>query len=122
MFCRRRCLRRRRPPPWRPNNEGDVAARNRLIEHNLRLVVFLARKFESSGVGTEDLISIGTIGLIKAVSTYRSDKNVKLATYASRCIENEILMHLRKIAGRRSEVSIDEPAVLGLGRQRAAAE
>ena len=76
---------------------------------DLRLVVFLARKFESSGVGTEDLISIGTIGLIKAVSTYRSDKNVKLATYASRCIENEILMHLRKIAGRRSEVSIDEP-------------
>ena len=72
-------------------------------------MVFLARKFESSGVGTEDLISIGTIGLIKAVSTYRSDKNVKLATYASRCIENEILMHLRKIAGRRSEVSIDEP-------------
>ena len=91
------------------NSRGDVAARNRLIEHNLRLVVFLARKFESSGVGTEDLISIGTIGLIKAVSTYRSDKNVKLATYASRCIENEILMHLRKIAGRRSEVSIDEP-------------
>ena len=84
-------------------------AKNCLIEHNLRLVVFLARKFESSGVGTEDLISIGTIGLIKAVSTYRSDKNVKLATYASRCIENEILMHLRKIAGRRSEVSIDEP-------------
>ena len=106
------------PPPLSPeeeaaaveaNSSGDVAARNRLIEHNLRLVVFLARKFESSGVGTEDLISIGTIGLIKAVSTYRSDKNVKLATYASRCIENEILMHLRKIAGRRSEVSIDEP-------------
>ena len=106
------------PPPLSPeeeaaaveaNSEGDVAARNRLIEHNLRLVVFLARKFESSGVGTEDLISIGTIGLIKAVSTYRSDKNGKLATYASRCIENEILMHLRKIAGRRSEVSIDEP-------------
>ena len=106
------------PPPLSPEEEaaaveansgGDVAARNCLIEHNLRLVVFLARKFESSGVGTEDLISIGTIGLIKAVSTYRSDKNVKLATYASRCIENEILMHLRKIAGRRSEVSIDEP-------------
>ena len=106
------------PPPLSPeeeaaaveaNSRGDVAARNRLIEHNLRLVVFLSRKFESSGVGTEDLISIGTIGLIKAVSTYRSDKNVKLATYASRCIENEILMHLRKIAGRRSEVSIDEP-------------
>ena len=106
------------PPPLSPEGEaaaveansgGDVAARNRLIEHNLRLVVFLARKFESSGVGTEDLISIGTIGLIKAVSTYRSDKNVKLATYASRCIENEILMHLRKIAGRRSEDYIDEP-------------
>ena len=88
---------------------GEADARDALILHNLRLVVFLARKFESSGVGTEDLISIGTIGLIKAVSTYRSDKNVKLATYASRCIENEILMHLRKIAGRRSEVSIDEP-------------
>ena len=106
------------PPPLSPaeeaaaveaNSGGDSAARKCLIEHKLRLVVFLARKFESSGVGTEDLISIGTIGLIKAVSTYRSDKNVKLATYASRCIENEILMHLRKIAGRRSEVSIDEP-------------
>ena len=88
---------------------GEADARDALILHNLRLVVFLERKCESSGVGTEDLISIGTIGLIKAVSTYRSDKNVKLATYASRCIENEILMHLRKIAGRRSEVSIDEP-------------
>ena len=106
------------PPPLSPEEEaaaveansgGDVAARNRLIEHNLRLVVFLARKFESSGVGTEDLISIGTIGLIKAVSTYRSDKNVKLATYASRCIENEILMHIRKIAGLKAEVSLDEP-------------
>ena len=88
---------------------GDEGARRTLIEHNLRLVVFLARKFESSGVGTEDLISIGTIGLIKAVSTYRSDRKVKLATYASRCIENEILMYLRKIAGRRTEVSFDEP-------------
>ncbi len=106
------------PPPLSPEDEaqavalcqqGDENARNTLIEHNLRLVVFLARKFESSGVGTEDLISIGTIGLIKAVSTYRSDKNVKLATYASRCIENEILMYLRKIAGRRTEVSFDEP-------------
>lgn len=106
------------PPPLSPEEEaaavaacqaGDEQARNTLIEHNLRLVVFLARKFESSGVGTEDLISIGTIGLIKAVSTYRSDKNVKLATYASRCIENEILMHLRKISGRRTEVSLDEP-------------
>ena len=93
----------------RLGGEEEETAKKMLIEHNLRLVVFLARKFESSGVGTEDLISIGTIGLIKAVSTYRSDKNVKLATYASRCIENEILMHLRKIAGRRSEVSIDEP-------------
>ncbi|MGI6181826.1 MAG: RNA polymerase sporulation sigma factor SigE [Agathobaculum sp.] len=106
------------PPPLSAEEEvkataacqaGDEDARNILIEHNLRLVVFLARKFESSGVGTEDLISIGTIGLIKAVSTYRSDKNVKLATYASRCIENEILMYLRKIAGRRTEVSFDEP-------------
>ncbi len=106
------------PPPLSAEEEteavakcgqGDEDARNKLIEHNLRLVVFLARKFKSSGVGTEDLISIGTIGLIKAVSTYRSDKNVKLATYASRCIENEILMYLRKIAGRRAEVSFDEP-------------
>lgn len=106
------------PPPLSAEEEADAAAacqagdedaRNALIEHNLRLVVFLARKFESSGVGTEDLISIGTIGLIKAVSTYRSDKNVKLATYASRCIENEILMYLRKISGRRTEVSFDEP-------------
>ena len=106
------------PPPLPPEEEaaaaaacqaGDEGARRMLIEHNLRLVVFLARKFESSGVGTEDLISIGTIGLIKAVSTYRSDRKVKLATYASRCIENEILMYLRKIAGRRTEVSFDEP-------------
>ena len=106
------------PPPLSPEEEqaaveacqaGDEQARNKLIEHNLRLVVFLARKFESAAVSTEDLISIGTIGLIKAVGTYRSDKNVKLATYASRCIENEILMHLRKLAGRRTEVSFDEP-------------
>ena len=90
-------------------DEGDEAVKSQLIERNLRLVVYIARRFENTGVGIEDLISIGTIGLIKAVSTYRSDKNVKLATYASRCIENEILMHLRKIAGRRSEVSIDEP-------------
>lgn len=88
---------------------GNENARNILIEHNLRLVVFLARKFESSGVGTEDLISIGTIGLIKAVGTYKSDKNVKLATYASRCIENEILMYLRKIGNQRTEISFDEP-------------
>ena len=80
-----------------------------LIEHNLRLVVYIARKFENTGVGLEDLISIGTIGLIKAVNTYRGDRNTKLATYASRCVENEILMHLRKIGNQRNEVSIDEP-------------
>ena len=83
-------------------------ARTLLIERNLRLVAFIARRYENSGVGIEDLISIGTLGLIKAVGTFRSDKNIKLATYASRCIENEILMHLRKIGGRQ-EVSIDEP-------------
>ncbi len=85
-----------------------VAARARLIEHNLRLVAFIARRYENSGVGIEDLISIGTPGLIKAVNTFRSDRGIKLATYASRCIENEILMHLRKVSGRQ-EVSIDEP-------------
>lgn len=84
-------------------------ARARLIEHNLRLVVYISRRFESTGVGIEDLISIGTIGLIKAVETYNPAKNIKLATYASRCIENEILMFLRKNANRRSEVSLDEP-------------
>ena len=84
------------------------AARSLLIERNLRLVAFIARRYENSGVGIEDLISIGTLGLIKAVGTFRSDKNIKLATYASRCIENEILMYLRKISGRQ-EVSIDEP-------------
>ena len=88
---------------------GDSAARALLIEHNLRLVVFIAKRFESTGVGMEDLISIGTIGLIKAIRSFNADKNIKLATYASRCIENEILMHLRKIAGQRAEVSIDEP-------------
>ncbi len=88
--------------------EDAALARSRLIEHNLRLVAFIARRFENSGVGIEDLISIGTPGLIKAVSTFRSDKNIKLATYASRCIENEILMYLRRISGRQ-EVSIDEP-------------
>ena len=88
---------------------GDDEARQTLIERNLRLVVFLARRFESTGVGIEDLISIGTIGLIKAVGTFRSDKNIKLATYASRCIENEILMHIRKISGQKAEVSLDEP-------------
>lgn len=88
---------------------GSEDAASLLIEHNLRLVVYIARRFENTGIHIEDLISIGTIGLIKAVSTYRSDRKVKLATYASRCIENEILMYLRKIAGRRTEVSFDEP-------------
>lgn len=83
--------------------------RARLIEHNLRLVVYISRRFENTGVGIEDLISIGTIGLIKAVETYKPSKNIKLATYASRCIENEILMFLRKNANRRNEVSLDEP-------------
>ena len=82
---------------------GEEAARQELIEHNLRLVVYIARRFENTGINIEDLISIGTIGLIKAVGTYRTDKNIKLATYASRCIENEILMFLRKNAGRRVE-------------------
>ncbi len=89
--------------------EGDPAARNRLIEHNLRLVVYIARKFENSGVGIEDLISIGTIGLIKAVNTFCPSRNIKVATYSSRCIENEILMYLRKNAPLRNELSIDEP-------------
>ena len=84
-------------------------ARQELIEHNLRLVVYIARRFENTGINIEDLISIGTIGLIKAVGTYRADKNIKLATYASRCIENEILMYLRKNANRKGEVSFDEP-------------
>ena len=87
--------------------EDDVRAR--LIEHNLRLVVYVAKKFENVGTGIEDLISIGTVGLIKAINTFRSDKSIKLATYASRCIENEILMHIRKTAGQQREVSIDEP-------------
>ena len=89
--------------------EGDEGAKQRLIEHNLRLVVYIARRFENTGVNLEDLISIGTIGLIKAIGTYRRDKNIKLATYASRCIENEILMHIRKIVGQKAEVSLDEP-------------
>ena len=88
---------------------GDEAAKQLLIERNLRLVVFIARRFENTGVNLEDLISIGTIGLIKAISTYRCDKNIKLATYASRCIENEILMYIRKISNQKSEVSLDEP-------------
>lgn len=89
--------------------KGDENAREKLIVHNLRLVVYIAKKFENSGVNIEDLISIGTIGLIKAVNTFSPEKNIKLATYASRCIENEILMHLRKIASQKIEVSLDEP-------------
>ena len=88
---------------------GDEKAREKLITHNLRLVVYIAKKFESSGVGLDDLISIGTIGLIKAVNTFSPEKNIKLATYASRCIENEILMYLRKIASQKLVVSLDEP-------------
>ena len=106
------------PPPLKGQEEqnalekleqGDEDAKQRLIEHNLRLVVYIARRFENTGVNLEDLISIGTIGLIKAIGTYRRDRNIKLATYASRCIENEILMHIRKIAGQKAEVSLDEP-------------
>ena len=106
------------PPPLEREDEdraiaaldrGDEAARRLLIEHNLRLVVYLAKRFENTGVNLEDLISIGTIGLIKAVNTFNSEKRIKLATYASRCIENEILMHLRKIGSQKTEVSFDEP-------------
>ncbi len=106
------------PPPLTPEEEkevfalleqGDAAAKSKLITHNLRLVVYIAKKFESSGVAVEDIISIGTIGLIKAVNTFSPSKNIKLATYASRCIENEILMYLRKASNRRQEASIDEP-------------
>ena len=106
------------PAPLRPDEEqeifarivnGDESAREPLITHNLRLVVYIARKFESSGVGIEDLISIGTIGLVKAVNTFSPEKSIKLATYASRCIENEILMYLRKSGSAKQEVSIDEP-------------
>ena len=88
---------------------GEESAKQLLIERNLRLVVYIAKRFENTGVNLEDLISIGTIGLIKAIGTYRREKNIKLATYASRCIENEILMYLRKNAGQRVEVSLDEP-------------
>lgn len=104
------------PPPLSREREaellermGEESARAELIEHNLRLVVYIARRFENTGINIEDLISIGTIGLIKAVGTYRTDKNIKLATYSSRCIENEILMYLRKNANRKGEVSFDEP-------------
>ena len=89
--------------------QGDFSVRQTLIERNLRLVVYLARRFENTGINMEDLISIGTIGLIKAINTFRADKNIKLATYASRCIENEILMYLRKNSAQRTEISFDEP-------------
>lgn len=88
---------------------GEEDAKQRLVEHNLRLVVYIARRFENTGINLEDLISIGTIGLIKGVSTYRMDKKIKLATYASRCIENEILMFIRKTSNQKAEVSLDEP-------------
>ena len=107
------------PPPLEPEQEqqliamlgqeNDAKARSRLIEHNLRLVVYIAKKFDNTGVGVEDLISIGTIGLIKAINTFNPDKKIKLATYASRCIENEILMYLRRNSKTKLEVSIDEP-------------
>ena len=106
------------PPPLSPEQEktlldrmaaGDTAAREELITHNLRLVVYLAKKYENSGVPAEDLVSIGTIGLIKAVNTFTPARSIKLATYASRCIGNEILMYLRKSSNRRQEASIDEP-------------
>ena len=106
------------PPPLAPAEEqrmlaalaqGDESAKRVLIEHNLRLVVYIARRFENTGINIEDLISIGTIGLIKAVGTFKPDRNIKLATYSSRCIENEILMYIRKISGQKAEVSLDEP-------------
>ena len=105
------------PPPLDPEIEAEIIEQmghdqskaGILIEHNLRLVVYIAKKFENTGVGIEDLTSIGTIGLIKAINTYKADKNIKLATYASRCIENEILMYIRKSSNRRIEISMDEP-------------
>lgn len=106
------------PPPLKGEQEqqaleaveqGDEKARYLLIERNLRLVVFIARRFENTGINLEDLISIGTIGLIKGIETYRRDKNIKLATYASRCIENEILMYIRKVSHQKNEISLDEP-------------
>ncbi len=103
------------PEPLSPERERELVenpcqkSREELIVHNLRLVVYIARKFDNSATGLEDLISIGTIGLIKAVNTFCPDRNIKLATYASRCIENEILMHLRKTSSRKNEISIDEP-------------
>ena len=106
------------PPPLKGAQEqaalealerGDEAAKQKLVEHNLRLVVYIARRFENTGINIEDLISIGTIGLMKAIGTYRLEKKIKLATYASRCIENEILMYIRKTANQKSEISLDEP-------------
>ena len=104
------------PAPLSPEEEGealsalpDEGARSKLIEHNLRLVVYIARRFENTGTGLEDLVSIGTMGLIKAINTFCADKSIKLATYAARCIENEILMYIRKRSAGRGEISIDEP-------------
>ena len=110
------------PPPLEAEEENEVIeglasenedfrmmCRDKLIEHNLRLVVYIAKKFENTGIGSEDLVSIGTIGLVKALNTFRPDKNIKIATYASKCIENEILMYIRKIGSQKLEVSIDEP-------------
>ena len=106
------------PQPYNPEeekkvieelNSGDESARTKLIEHNLRLVVYIAKRYENTGIDMEDLISVGSIGLIKAVNSYNLDKNIKLATYASRCIENEILMYLRKMVKVKAEVSFDEP-------------
>lgn len=106
------------PPPLKGEEErsalealehGEESAKQLLVEHNLRLVVYIARRFENTGINLEDLISIGTIGLIKAIGTYRLDKKIKLATYASRCIENEILMFIRKTSNQKGEVSLDEP-------------
>lgn len=103
------------PPPLSADEEAELLnspsekAKEKLIVHNLRLVVYIARKFDTAPTGIEDLISIGTIGLIKAVNTFCPERNIKLATYASRCIENEILMHLRKVSSKRNEISIDEP-------------
>ena len=106
------------PPPLKAEQEqqllqqlaaGEQSARQSLIEHNLRLVVYIARRFENTGVNLEDLVSIGTIGLIKAIGTFRADKKIKLATYSARCIENEILMYIRKLTNQKTEISLDEP-------------
>ena len=110
------------PPPLSKEEEeavierisnGDREAKDELIVHNLRLVVYIARKFENTSIGIEDLISIGTVGLIKAVNTFCPEKKIKIATYASRCIENEILMYLRKTSNRKTEISFDEPLKIG---------